>query len=158
MLILSILKGRGKRKVPQRNLRPVDMGQRLIDERYSGFYLLENGDIVEIHDYEGIWDDEEYRAFQEKDPPGTRIEGGVYFTDQYGDGGVMLYTGDDTLKDLDESGFLNAEIKGLLTDSGDSYDEMETVFFDYLIDEKERDRKLRDVISRFGLMNRRCRR
>ena len=154
---MSILKGRGKRKVPQKNLRPVDMGQRLFDDRYAGFYLLDNKDIVEIHDYEGIGDDEEYIDSQENDPPETRIEGGVYYTDQYGDGGVMLYTRDDTLGDFVDSGFLNAGIKGLLTDSGESYRAMDDVFSDYDIDDEERDRRLRDVISRFSLMNRRRR-
>ena len=154
---MSIFKGKGKRKASKKNLKPVDMGQRLNDAKYGGFYLLQNGDIVEIHDYEGIYDDEDYIISQENDPPETRIEGGVYFDDQFGDGGVMLYTKTDTLKDFDNSGFLPAGIKGLLTRSGPSYSDMEDVFYDYDIDEEEKDRRLRAVIKKHGLMNRRSR-
>ena len=154
---MGIYKGKEKRKASQRNLKPVDKGQRLIERKYGGYYLLQNGDVVEIHDYEGIWEDEDFRYSQENDPPGTRIEGGVYYTDQYGDGGVMLYTRDDTLSDFEDSGFLASGIKGLLTNSSPSYDEVDDVFGDFDLDDEERDRKLRAVFAKHGLMNRRCR-
>ena len=154
---MSILKGRGKRKIPQKNLRSADLDRRLVDRNYGGYYMLANGDVVEIHDYEGIGDDEEYIDSQENDPPETRIEGGVYYTDQYGEGGIMPYTRDDTLGDFVDSGFLSAGIKGLLTNSGESHRAMDDVFSDYDIDDEERNRRLRDVISRFSLMNRRRR-
>ena len=156
--MMGIFKGKGKRKASQRNLRPVDYDQRLIERRYGGYYLLRNGDVVEIHDYEDIVEDEDYILSQRVDPPERRIAGALSYTDQHGDGGTMLYSEGDTLRDFDESSFyLGSHIRGLLTSSGQSYNEMEEVFTDYDLDDEERDRQIRAVISRHGLMNRRCR-
>ena len=156
--MMGIFKGKGKRKASQMNLKSADLDRRLINRDYGGYYMLANGDVLEIHDYDEIVEDPDYIRSQREDPPEKRIAGALSYTDQHGDGGIMLYSKGDTLGDFDESSFyLRSHIKGFLTGSGQSYNDMEEVFTDYSISDEERDGQLRAVIARHGLMNRRCR-
>ncbi len=152
---MSIL--RSKKADASKNRRPVDGKRKLSDGGYEGYYLLGDGRVIHVTEYEGFGEDEEFMESYENDPAETRLVGGVYYDISDGTGGVMGYTGSDTLSDFDgfQSIDSGSRMESMFLKSGDrGYDDYDDAFMGLVCGDKGPE-DVRAVAKRYGLYNRR---
>lgn len=141
-----------KRVVTSKHKKPFDLNQKLDDAAYAGYYRTTDGDIIEVHDYEGFdYDEENFGYRGDEEPEGEPVVGGVYWDDVYEEGGLMTYTKDETLRDFNDSGFISGLAELIVAPGEKGYGEFDDIFYDYDLDPEEKKRRLEDLIRRLGL-------
>ncbi|GEM_PF-2708424 len=140
-----------KRIISSKNMRPFDLNVNLYEGDWDGFYRTADGDFIEAHDYMDFdYDMENYDYYGDEEPDNP-IVGGVYWEDLYDEGGLKIYTGDETLRDFHESGFITGLEECVVAPGEKGYDKFDEIFFDDSLEPDEKKAMLEDLIQRLGL-------